>query len=256
MSTPAAPAAASAPAAAASVAAKPARRRRRDPWKTAFFVVAVIALPAGAAWALLGSSFFVVRSVRVAGLGSIPRREVLAAAHIKIGTPLIRVNTGAVARRVARITQVQSAQVRRSWPDSIVITSVPRTPVFAVRAGHRYNVMDSYGVILGQVRRPGAGLVLLKTTDAPATLRGNAAVLSAGAVVRKLPRWLRSMLAAVRTRGSKVILILRGPVTVVWGGAAWERAKAEELGVLLRTRKTYYDVSDPQSATSGWPTGP
>jgi cell division protein FtsQ len=235
--------------------AAPARRRRSFPWKAAFFVVAAGALVAGAAWALLGSSLLVVRSIQLAGAGRIPRQQVLAAARISIGTPLIRVDTGAVARRVAGITQVQSAQVRRSWPDAIVITVVPRTPVFAVRTGHRYDVIDSYGVILGQVSRPDARLVMLKSSARPAALRGSAAVLAAGTVVRRLPAWLRHRLAAVRTAGSAVILILRNGVTVAWGGPDRERAKAEEVAVLLRTRATYYDVSDPQSATSGLPGG-
>ena len=252
MSAPAAPASTTA-APGPAPAAKATRRRGSDPWKTAFFVVAVAGVVAGAAWALLGSSFFVVRSVRVVGAGSIPRWQVLAAAHVKLGTPLIRVDTGAVARRVDRITRVQSAQVRLSWPSAIVITAVPRTPVFVVRSGHGYDVLDSYGVILGQVSRPESGLVLLKSSTPPATLRGNAVVLAAGIVVRGLPAWLRHRLTAVRTSGSKVILILRRGVTVIWGGTAAEQAKAEEVAVLLRTRATYLDVSDPQSATTGRP---
>jgi cell division protein FtsQ len=249
VSTPTASTANAAPA----TIAQARRRRGPDPWKTAFFVVAAAGLVAGAVWALLGSSFFVVRSVRVIGSGSIPRQEVLAAAGIKIGTPLIRVDTGAVARRVGQITQVQSAQVRRSWPDTIVITTVPRTPVFVVRAGHTYDVIDAYGVTLGRVSRPGSGLVLLKSSAQLATLRGNAAVLAAGTVIRGLPAWLRQRLTAVRTRGSEIILILRHGVTVIWGGTAGEQAKAEEVAVLLRTKATYVDVSDPASATTGRP---
>ncbi len=188
------------------------RRRRPDPWKTSFFVVAVVALVGGVAWALLGSSFFVVRSVQVGG---------------------------------------------RSWPDSIVIAVVPRAPTFLVRAGRGYEVIDSYGVVLGHAPWPHAGLVLLTAPAWPATaLRGNSAVLAAGAVVRRLPGWLRHRLAEVRVRqGSNVILILRPRITVVWGGAARAAAKAAELAVLVRTKATYFDVSDPGSAVTGWPAG-
>jgi cell division protein FtsQ len=233
------------------------RRRRPDPWKTSFFVVAVVALVGGAAWALLGSSFFVVRSVQVSGAGSIPRQKVLAAAGIKTGTPLIRVDAAAVARRIDKITQVQSASVRRSWPDSIVIEVVPRTPIFLVRVGRGYDVIDAYGVVLRRAAGPRAGLVLLKASASPTTaLRGNAAVLAAGAVVRRLPGWLRHRLAEVRVRqGSRVVLILRPRITVVWGGASRAAAKAAEVAVLLHTKATYYDVSDPGSAVTGWPGG-
>jgi len=238
-------------------AATGARRHRPDPWKTSFFVAAVVALAGGVAWALLGSSFFVVRSVQVSGAGSIPRHEVLAAARIRIGTPLIRVDGAAIARRVDKITQVQSASVRRSWPNSIVIAVVPRKPTFLVRAGRGYDVIDSYGVVLGRSPELRAGLVLLAAPGGSATgLRGNAGVRAAGAVVRRLPGWLRLRLAEVRLRqGSRVVLLLRPGITIVWGTAARSTAKAAEVAVLLRTKATYYDVSDPGSAVTGQPAG-
>ncbi len=231
------------------------RRGRHDPWKAAFFGVAAIALVAGVLWALLGSSLFVVRSVQVSGSAA-SKARVLAAAKIILGTPLIRLDTAAIARRVSRIRQVQSARVRRSWPDSVVITTVPRTPTFLVRTRRHFTIADSYGVILGRADSRRAGLVLLeKSADQPATaLRKSAAVLAAGAVVRELPGWLRHRVAAVRAAAqARVILKLRHGITVVWGSAAREGAKAEELGVLLRTRATYYDVSDPESAMTGRP---
>ena len=253
MTTPAS----TASAATSRVSTAQVRRRGPDPWKTSFFVVAVVALVGGVAWALLGSSFFVVRSVQVSGAGSIPRQQVLAAARVKIGTPLIRVDTAAVARRVDKITHVQSASVRRSWPDSIVIALVPRTPTFLVRTGRGYDVIDSYGVVLGAAARPRAELVLLRAPARPVSaLRGDAGVLAAGAVVRGLPGWLRHKLAEVRVRqGSDVILMLRPRVTVVWGSAARGAAKAAEVAVLLRTNATYFDVSDPGSAVTGRPAG-
>lgn len=224
-------------------------------------MVAVVALAGGAAWALLGSSFFVVRSVRIIGAGTIPRQQVIAAAGVKIGTPLIRVNTAQVARRVERITQVQSARVRRSWPDRVVIAAVPRTPTFLVRDGRGYDVMDSYGVILGKATgpatSPAGGLVLLKTPVGPVTaLRGNAGVLAAGAVVRRLPAWLRQRVGVVRIRpGPRVVLVLNPRVTIMWGDATRTAVKAAEVAILLRTLATYIDVSDPGSATTGWPAG-
>jgi cell division protein FtsQ len=231
---------------------RPTRRLRSARLKITLAVAGGAALLGGAAWALFGSSLFAVRSVQLSGLGPISREQVLAAARITIGTPLITVNTNAIARRVDRLTLVQSAQVRRSWPDAIVIKTVPRSPVFAVRAGDRYDVMDSYGVILGHERKPGSGLVLLKAqVKFVAALRGNVGVRAAGTVVRRLPAWLRRRLAAVRTQGAVVILILRPRITVVWGTAAWETEKAESLAVLLPTKATYYDVSDPQSAVTG-----
>jgi len=223
----------------------------RDRWKAAFFGIAVVALAGGVAWALLGSSFFVVRSVRVTG--GIPRGRVLAAAGIRPGTPLIRIDTAEVARRVERITQVQVARVTRSWPDAVVIWTRRRTAVFAVPAPGGYDLMDPFGVVLGTAARPPAGLVVLRTAGLPAArLRGSKAVYAAGLVVRELPGWLRAKVSAVRAPGAaRVSLLLRGGATVVWGGPGQGAEKARELAILLPAGARYYDVSDPAAAVTG-----
>jgi len=227
-------------------------RGKHDPWKAAFFGLAAVALVAGVAWALLGSSLFVVRSVRTTG-SAVSRARILRAAGIRLGTPLIRVDTGAVARRVERITQVQVARVTRSWPDAIVIWTRQRTATFALAANQGYLVMDSYGVILGRAATIPAGLVALSS---PGLTAGQGppgpAVLAAGTVVRNLPRWLRGRVSAVRAAGpADVILVLRGGQRVVWGAPERAAAKAAEMAILLRTGARSYDVSDPRVVVTG-----
>jgi hypothetical protein len=48
-----------------------------------------------------------------------------------------------------------------------------------------------------------------------------------------------------------VTLDLRGGITVLWGGTDRPEPKAAELAILMRTRATYYDLSDPGSAVTG-----
>lgn len=177
----------------------------------------------------------------------------LAAAGIKLGTPLIRVDTGAVARRVERITLVQSARVRRSWPDTIVIWIRPRTAVFAVPAQGGYDLVDSFGVSLAwKHKRPANLPVLLSPAGPVASLRGSQAVLAAGTVLQSLPGRVRQLVTGVRAAGlAAVTLVLRGGATVLWGGTDRAAAKADELVILLRARARYYDVSDPGTAVTG-----
>jgi cell division protein FtsQ len=235
-----------------------AGRRRRDQWKAAFICLTAAALIGGVAWALLGSSFLVVRTVRTTG-SQVPRSAVLTAAGIKLGTPLIRINTDAIARRVERITLVQSARVTRSWPDSIVIWTRRRRAVFTVRAGQGYDLVDSYGVVLSRTASLPAGLIALRPATGQAAwtgqygqLRHEPAVLAAGAVVRDLPAWLRSRITAVQADGpADVLLILHGGIRVRWGSQGHGSAKAREMAILLRTRARYYDVSDPATAVTG-----
>jgi cell division protein FtsQ len=228
------------------------RRRRPEPWRAACFGLAVAALAGGVAWALFGSSFLVVRSVVVTGPG-VSRSEVLAAAAIRPGTPLIRVNPPAVSRRIERIRQVQSARVTVSWPDSVVISITPRTAVFFLAGRHGYQIADSYGVVLTRTTaRPARLIALTLPAGMPQPIRRDRAVLAAGAVVRALPAWLHALVTSVRAAGpDDVVLVLRGRVDVRWGGPVEAAAKASEMAILLRTKAAYYDVSDPAVAVTG-----
>ena len=228
-------------------------------WKAAFFALTAAAIVAGAVWALLGSSLLVVRSVTVTGNHLVPTAQVLQAADVKPGTPLVRINTAAVARRVERIVQVQSAQVSRHWPDAVVITVQERTPALAVASGRGYVLIDKFGVAVIRVARRPPGMVVLSwpppaapSSPALASLRGSPAVLAAVTVLHQLPprilglvRWLAAPSA------SAVTLDLRGGITVQWGGTDRPAAKAAELAILMRTKATYYDLSDPGTAVTG-----
>jgi cell division protein FtsQ len=228
--------------------ARPARRRR----KAVLFTLAAVVIAGAAIWALFGSGLFAVRSVTITGAGAVPRAEVLRAAGLKPGTPLARVDTGAVARRVEQIIQVQSAQVSRDWPDSVTIVIRERTPVLAIASDRGFALVDRFGVVLGHVTRRPAGMVLLTTAEDPASLRGSPAVGAAVTVLRQLPPSIRRLVRAVTAPSpDAVTLDLRGGITVLWGGAGRPAAKAAELEILMRTKASSYDLSDPNTAVTG-----
>jgi len=241
-------------------------------WKAVFFGVAAIAIVAGVAWALLGSRFLVVRSVHVTGTGPVvSRAEVLAAAHIRRGLPLIRVNTSAVAHRVGEIRQVESAHVSRNWPNTVVISVRLRTPVFAVAVPGGYALVDAFGVdVRDSARRPpGLPLLSLATgtgvtnvgggtgsdwTDGPGgvpSLRDSPLARAAAAILRDLPpqvaRRVRLVSAATQ---SDVTLRLADGVVIVWGDASRPEEKAKVLTLLMRTHARTYDVSAPGTAVT------
>ena len=230
--------------------------KRAHPWKAAFFVLAVVAIIAGVTWALLGSKFLVVRSITVDGAPDIPRSQVITAAGVRAGTPLIRISTGTVARRVERLTLVESARVTRSWPNAITITIVERTAALAVREPAGWDLVDRFGVVLHQVPSRPHGLPRLRTSTAPDLLRGNPAVFAAATVGRELPARLA---AKVRSIGAPtadtVTLYLRHGRTVVWGDASQTAMKARELAILMCGRARYFDVSDPRAVVTA-PTAP
>jgi cell division protein FtsQ len=207
---------------------------------------------AGAAWVLLGSRLLAVRSVVVTGTRLVPQSEVLARAGIVPGTALIRVNTAEVAARVETIQQVQSVQVTRSWPDRVIIAVRERTPALAVPVpGGGFDLVDPDGVIVRWAARRPPGLAVYLTTAVISSLRGDPDVGAAAVVVGELPAWLRASVISVTAPSlDQVTLRLTHGVTVLWGGTGNARPKAEELGALMPTHASYYDVSAPGSAVT------
>lgn len=245
------PAPAAGPARRAGGPDRPAQPRSR--WKAVFFLLAVAGLVVGVAWALLDSRFLIVRSVQVNGTGRlVSRAEVTAAAGIRHGLPLVRIDTAAVARQVERIPQVQSAQVSLNWPDAVTITVRQRTPVFAVPAGGGYRLVDAFGVVVTRAARP-PSLPRLSAGPPGTALRGNPAVRAAAAVLRELPGHLTRQVRVVSAASPDDVTVrLADGVTIVWGGPQRAAQKARELAVLMRTHARHYDVSGPGTAmTSG-----
>jgi cell division protein FtsQ len=225
-------------------------RRGSVPWRALFLGIVTVGILAGVAWALLGSSLLVVRRIEVTGNGGLPAARVRAASGIKAGTPLARLDAAAAVRGVERLSLVLSAQVSRSWPDTVVISVRMRRAALTVASGSGFELVDPYGVVLRTVARRPAGLPLLRS--APGLLRGSAAVHAAADVLAELPAGLRQRVISVSAPSAdEVTLRLRGQLTVRWGAPGRARAKSRELRALMRsTRARFFDVSSPGEAVT------
>jgi cell division protein FtsQ len=225
-------------------------RRRRTRWRAAFFALAGLAIVAGVGWALLGDRVFVVRSVTVTGTRQLAT-EVIAAAGVPLGTPLLSVDSGAAARRVEAIQQVASATVSEDWPDHLVIAVTERVPAMAIRmAGGGYDLVDPSGVIVSMAKTPPAGLPVFVTVLPGSALRGNPEVTTAADVLAELQPWLarqvaRVSAAAVTAGSEQVTLNLRDGKTVRWGSTDNAAQKNRELSILLPGEVRDVDVSAP-----------
>lgn len=225
-------------------------------WRAAFFVLALVGILGAAGWALLGSRLLVVRVMSVTGTRLVSTDQVIAAADVPAGTPLIRVDPAQVATRVEGIRQVASARVAKDWPDGLSITVRERVAVMAIGVSGGYDLLDHDGVIVtGPASKP-ARLPLLVTSVAGGKLRGDPGVAAVAQVLAGLPSWLSRQVARVSVRepdGSggtplaglapSVTLYLSGGQTVVWGDATSSGVKARELTILMRDHHSYYDLS-------------
>ena len=227
-------------------------RRRRGRWIAALVLLAALAVAGGGAWAVFDSSLLAVRSVVITGTRLVPEAEVVAAAAIRPGTPLIRVSTAQVAGRVLTIRQVVGVRVTRSWPDRVTITVRERTSSLAVALpGGGFDLIDANGVVVESAPARPSGLPLYTTTAPASSLQGDQGVAAASAVLAGLPGSLRSSVTSVTAPSpDQVTLSLSGGVTVLWGSADDAAAKAKELAILMPAHARYYDVSSPASAVT------
>jgi len=207
----------------------------------------VLTLAAGTGWVALRSSALGVDSVRVSGVSRLTADEVRSAAAIPAGTPLVRLDTAAVARRLSRLTAVRGVEVRRDWPGTVIIAVRERTPVAARVVGTSFALVDAEGVAFAtRDRRPNRlPLVSAPVADGPAALRAAVHALTA------LPPTVREDVRQVRaaTVEQVSILLSRGRL-VVWGSIERAQRKAAVLAVLLTRKASVYDVSAPDTPTT------
>ncbi len=113
--------------------------------RTVVAVAVVVVLAVAAAWLVAFSSVFAVRSVDVRGVHNLTAAEVRARAQIADGTPLLRVDTVAVTARIDQLPDVASAEVSTSYPSTVVITVVERSPVGYLKAAGSDTLVDRTG---------------------------------------------------------------------------------------------------------------
>lgn len=195
------------------------------------------------AWVVLASPLLAVRTVEIVGTERIPAPQVAALADADLGTPLARVDTGALVDRVTGLPMVASAEAVRVWPSTIELRVVERVPLAAVPGPDGIHVVDAEGVVVEVRPDVPADLPLVEVDVATA---GADALREVTTVLQSLPDDVRAQVeqAGAASRDS-VTLRMRGGAQVVWGSADDAAAKAEVLRVLLTTPAAVYDVSSP-----------
>ena len=226
-------------------------RRRRWPWALAAFLV--LALVGGAAYVAYRTPVLGVHTVAVqttAGeLTDDVRGEVVDAAGITTGTPLIRVDLESVRHRVLGVAEVASASVSRHWPNEVLITVTERTAVAVTKANGALWLLDATGVPYLKVSTAAAPAGLL-TIDLATPGAGDRATLAGLAVVGQLKAPVRDQVASVSAPSAyRVVLTLRDGRVVVWGSADQGAKKMQILPAVLAQPGSTYDISDPDMVT-------
>ncbi|MGL4177330.1 MAG: cell division protein FtsQ/DivIB [Dermatophilaceae bacterium] len=226
--------------------ARRASSRRRHPWRRALGLAVVAAVVGGLVWLVGWSTALAVDEVRVTGAADASVQSVLDRAAVVVGTPLLRVDTDAVARRVRGDITVAEVSVRRSWPGTVVVEVVHREPAIVVRTPRgRLEVVDVDGVAFGTVTSAPAGVPTVSATAeagmTPAALQAALTLLDA------LPADLAREVTAITVSSADLVTFRLGARTVVWGGGEESGRKVAILQALLPTKSAVIDVSAPDT---------
>jgi len=204
---------------------------------------AVVVAGALVIWLVAFSPMLGVRTVTVHGTHAVPAQAVLKAADVHHGTPLLRLDTGAIVRRVEQVPGIGSATVRTSYPSTVVITVTERTAIGVVRSGTGYALVDADGAQYRTVSTRPANLPLFVLPAGAGALRAARAVATVAAA---LTPQLRARVRSIQALSPGAITLqLHAGRLVHWGGAAQSAEKARILPVLLRHHPSVVDVEDP-----------
>jgi cell division protein FtsQ len=201
-----------------------------------------------ATWVVAVSPVLGANTIAVRGNDHLTAARVIAAADIDRGTPLVRLDTGAVTRRVEAMRDVADATVRSDYPSSVIITITERTAVGFVVAGKRYVLVDKTGDQFRSLPTRPSGLpqfAIAGGTEARAT--GRAVAVVAAALTPKLLAKVASIQAFDPTA---ITLLLHDRRVVRWGSAERSTGKARILPVLLKQPGTTFDLTNPDQVVA------
>ena len=209
-------------------------------------VVGLVA--AVATWVVAFSPVLGANTVIVRGAHHLTAARVIAAAGIDKGTPLVRLDTGAVTRRVEAMRDVADATVRSDYPSSVIITITERTAVGYVVSGKRYVLVDKTGDQFRSLpTRPSELPQFVIPGGAVVRATGRAVAVVAAALTPKLLAKVASIQAFDPTA---ITLLLDDRRVVRWGSAERSAGKARILPVLLKQPGTTFDLTNPDQVVT------
>lgn len=201
--------------------------------------VLAIVIAATVIWLVWFSQVFAVQRVSVLGVEGEAAETLARVANVPIGTPLALLDADEVGARVRELAWVGELEVRRGWPDAVILAVTERTGI----ARQEAQLVDAAGVAFTPIGLIPRGLPIVKGEGA--------ALETAMQVYTTLSPDLRERVVRMtaKTRDD-VTLTLRSGVIVRWGSAEQMELKAAVLDTLMNRRARIYDVSAPELPTT------
>jgi cell division protein FtsQ len=206
---------------------EPARRRRVPRLTLVVVAATIVVLAAVTTWLVAFSSVLGVKTVTVTGERSVTAQQIVAAARVARGTPLIRLDKGAVAARVEQLPDVAAATVQTKYPSTVQITITERVAVGYVQSDSHFALVDKTGYQYRTVSTKPARLPLFQV---PTGAGAQASAAAEAVVAAALPP----------------TLLFTDSRVVQWGSADQSTLKAQILPTLLAQPGRTVDLTNPQ----------
>lgn len=214
--------------------------------KLMVWTVLLVVLFVGLGLLLYFTPIMAARNIVVTGVGAVSQEEVIAAAGVRQGTPLLQVNTDDVAERVATIRRVATARVQREYPSTLRITIVERMPVVVKDYPDGPHMFDKDGVDFA-VGPPPPNLPYLDADNPGPSDPSTRAALEVMTALR--PEVAGQVARVSAPSVASITLTLVDGREVVWGTTDRTEEKAQKLAALLTQPGHTYDVSSPDLPT-------
>jgi cell division protein FtsQ len=215
-------------------------------------IIAVGAV-AGAIWLIWFSTVLVATDVQVEGMTTLRADAIREQASVPLGVQLARLDTVAIETRVARMERIDEVDVRRHWPNAVLVKVKERVPVGWVISDGAIRYVDRNGIDFRTVSSEPERLVEFRidTVDPLTRQQALEAVARVVTFLRSNARDLYTQIEYVSaSTQDSVELRLTGKRTVVWGSGEHNEEKAAVLRPLLKVDAEHYDVSAPELPTT------
>ncbi|MGN6409778.1 MAG: FtsQ-type POTRA domain-containing protein [Curtobacterium sp.] len=224
-------------------------RHRRAAWITGasiFLVFGVSILVA------VFSPLMALQTIEIKGTNRVDETQLRQALSDQIGTPLARLDFGAIKKDIAGFPLIESYVTEEAPPHTLVVTVTERTPVVAVQSGKTFDLVDPAGIVVQSSPKQPANMPV---ADIGHAKLGSSEFRTMTEVVLALPSTVRQQVTSVKgSTADDVTLTLKDGSTVVWGNPEQSDAKAALLAALVKDHAARnpgvvveYDVSAPDN---------
>ena len=219
------------------------------------WLVLLLAGLGGLGWAATQSALLDVERIEVEGAGgNVTEAEILAAAGIRLGQPLVELDLAAVDARLTAVPWIAEATVSRSWSGTVRLRILERSAVaVGVDPEGRRVLLDSVGAVLEEVpmAAPEPGFTRIRIDGFGPTgsrIQGIAPLLRAAEAV---PSDLGAWIVALTPTGDGIRAELVGGAVAEFGESDDYRDQVRTLATVLTqvtlTCLREVDVSIPEN---------